>query len=142
MNKYVPGVIISSIFLLFLVVLDRKVYSGVMSINLLILLLSLHVFVYAHLMQRHKHRLRYAVFVCLFVVCTVLSLPKVTQKEAEEITLANHPMHIVVNRTVPLKRDWNPFTPSRAYVFEGTTKGNQSISVLVSPNSGDIHILE
>ncbi|MEZ7171960.1 hypothetical protein [Sporosarcina sp. OR05] len=142
MTKYVPGIIISSILLMLLLFLDQKIYGGIMPLNLLILLLSLHVIVYAHLMQRQKQRIRYVVFVCLFAVCAMLSLPKVTQQAAEELALANYPLLITAKQSVPMEKSLNPFKPNRAYVFEGIDKEQQSIAVLVNPDTGDVHVLD
>lgn len=142
MKKYTPGLIISLIFLILLVLVDWKVYSSVMPLTLPIVLLSLHVIVYKHLIP-NKKRLRYFMFSSLLILSVYLSLPKVTHTQAKEKVLNNHSINIVEMSTVPIHRSWNPFVSTRAYFFKGyDSKSEEEISLMVSPNTGKILVLD
>lgn len=137
MKNYMPGSIISLIFFIILALVDSQVYSNVMSLNVLIHLLVLHVIFYKHLVT-DKKRLPYLIFIFIFIISVFFSLPKLTHTQAKEKVLDNHKINIVETSTILLVDDWNPFASDGAYFFKGYNSKSEEISIIVIPNTGEV----
>ena len=141
MKNYMPGFIISLIFFIILAIVDSQVYSNVMSLNVLVHLLVLHVIFYKHLVT-DKKRLPYLIFIFIFIISVFFSLPKLTHTQAKEKVLDNHKINIVETSTIPLEDNWNPFASRRAYLFNGYNSKSEEISIMVSPNTGKVIVID
>ena len=137
MKNYMPGFIISLIFFIILAIVDSHVYSNVMSLNVLVHLLVLHVIFYKHLVT-DKKRLPYLIFIFIFIISVFFSLPKLTHAQAKEKGLDNHKINIVETSTILLVDDWNPFASDGAYFFKGYNSKSEEISIIVIPNTGEV----
>lgn len=141
MKNYMPGLIISLFIFIILALVDWQVYSNVMSLGVLILLLVLQVVFYKHLIT-DKKRLPYFIFIFIFIISVCFSLPKLTHTQAKEKVLNNHKINIVESSTIPIEDNWNPFSSDRAYFFKGHNSKSEEISIMVSPNTGEVIVID
>ena len=75
-------------------------------------------------------------------MCVFFSLPGLTYNQAREKILNKHDIDIVETYTVPVEDVWNPFTPNRAYFFEGYNLRLEEISIIVDPENGEVFVVD
>jgi len=85
-----------------------------MSLYLLIPLLVLQVTFYKFFIV-DKKRLPYFIFICIFLITVLFSLPELTLNQAKEKVINKYEMNILKTDTIPIEFDniWNPFNPNR-----------------------------
>lgn len=118
-----------------------KIYNQVMSFGVLIPLLVLQVIFWKHLISDQK-RLPYFIFVLMFIVSVYFSLPQLTFQQAKELVVTNYDIDIVEIDTVPIEDQWNPYRTNSAYFFKGTTAKLEEMTIIVSPNTGNLVVVD
>lgn len=141
MKKYIPGFTISLVFLVLLSLIDSQIHKNVMPLSFLITLLVLHVIFFEQLIT-YKKRLPYLIFAVVFIVSVYFSLPNITYNQAKEKVLLVYELAIVETYTVPLLKEWNPFDPDQAYVFKVVNSSSEEFSIMVSPSTGKLFVIE
>lgn len=141
MKNYILGFALSLVFLVILIVVNRQVYSNVMSSSVLFHLLVLHVIFCKNLIT-DKKRLQYVIFVVVFILSVYFSLPNLTYNQATEKVMDTYEMDIVETYTVPVQQEWNPFDPNRAYVFKGVNSKSEEVSIMVSASTGKVFVMD
>lgn len=142
MRKYLGGVIFSIIMLFLLLVVDAQIYHKVMLLNTPIILLSLHVILYKHLIPEKRFG-AYFFFLLVMGAAFFFSLPEFTHQQAQEQIIATYgqDLELMEQDNLPLDRydSWNPFAPRWGYAFVGTVpSSNEHISFLFIPDTGRI----
>ncbi|MDQ0230201.1 hypothetical protein [Metabacillus malikii] len=137
MKKYILGTIISTIYLIILLLFNERVFNNVMSLNVLITLLIFHIIIVKYCKSIRSFK-PYIIFILIFLLCTWFSLPKLTAHQAKNIVIDTYQIDITLDETVPVKSDtWNPFLADRAYYYRGINTKGETIAILVSPNTGE-----
>lgn len=142
LKKYGVGLFLSLVVLLLLFIVNAQIYRHVMLLNTPIILLSLHVIVYKHLMPEKRYG-AYFLFVLVVGASFFFSLPEYTYQQAQEDILDAYGQDLKLTEqdNLPLERDnsWNPFAPRWGYAFVGTVPSTQEhISFLFIPDTGRI----
>ncbi|MBO1915569.1 hypothetical protein J4G37_63415, partial [Microvirga sp. 3-52] len=78
----------------------------------------------------------------IVLVCIYFSLPALTFNQAKEIVLNNYDITIKESYNVPLESEWNPFAAKWAYWFEGYNSKQEKISLMVSPDTGKVFLMD
>ncbi|HSI67315.1 MAG TPA: hypothetical protein VK947_07860 [Planococcus sp. (in: firmicutes)] len=142
MKEFIPGIILSLIGLVLLLLVDSQIYGGVMNLNMMILCLALHVFL-LRLFLVDRRWVMYSIFITVFPILLFFSIPDLTQQQAMDKAVALHQIEIKETSKVLTNGidDWNPFNSYNAYHFKGTA-GEEEMSVIVIPDSGRVFVID
>ncbi len=135
MKNYMIGLIISAVCFIVLTFINLYIYNNVMSLSMVIPLLLFHIVLFKYLIPIRR-LVPYFLFVCIFVVFVLFTIPKLTMEQAKEKVAKEFQIVITEESTVPIdKNGWNPFLTDRAYFLRGTDAKGEEISIMVSPNT-------
>lgn len=138
MKNYLPGIIISLVLLTILFIVDAQIYNNVMSLNVIVTLLVMHV-VLSKYWITEKKRYPYIFFVPIFIIGVYFSLPEYTYNQAKAKVENDYGLMEVNMELVPFDPSgtWNPFASRWGYLFEGWKMDSEDVvSVLVVPHNG------
>lgn len=138
MKDYLPGAIISLILMIVFFIVDSQIYKNVMSSQLIITLLVMHVMVFKYLISEKKYG-SYLLYVLIFFIAVYFSLPEYTFNQAKTKVENDYSLVDVHVEKVPFdpSGSWNPFNSHWGYMFRGRDMNSEeAVSVLVVPHNG------
>ncbi|TFD94460.1 hypothetical protein [Jeotgalibacillus sp. R-1-5s-1] len=137
MHRYGPGVLISIIIFLVLVVINDWYYANTGPLNAIVMVLSSYSILFPYLIEKKKWKTHLLFFLMLIVVIS-FSIPQVTYVEAESTVVEEYGLVDITDRgNLPLMIErWedriNPFHPHTAYYFSGVNEDGKNVSVMVT----------
>lgn len=111
MKEYGNGILLSLGIAVLLIVINAEVYHGVMTLNLPLVFLALHVLAYRHYLLQKRYG-AYCFFILAFGATIFFSLPALTHQQVEAKALSSYDLEEVKATTVPVILSWNPFAPA------------------------------
>lgn len=135
-KNYMIGLVISAVCFIALTFINLCIYNNVMSLSVIIPLLLFHIVLFKYLIPIRR-LVPYFLFVCIFVIFVLFTIPKLTMEQAKEKVAKEFQLVITEESTVPIaKNGWSPFLTDRAYFLRGNDAKGEEMSIMVSPNSG------
>ncbi|WP_210471729.1 hypothetical protein [Sporosarcina sp. 6E9] len=143
-----PEFIIALLIYIILELVNSQVYNNVMSLSVVFSFLVFFVILSKHRKTNKKpisvkrKITGHTILFSIVLVCIYFSLPALTFNQAKEIVLNNYDITIKESYNVPLESEWNPFAAKWAYWFEGYNSKQEKISLMVSPDTGKVFLMD